>query len=81
MSLIMEDKRLNAKLFLKWAGGNTQLLNELEVRLPENIKSTKVIDSYVEPFVGGGALFFFLRNRYKINKANNVVNSLVKHYN
>lgn len=62
-------KELNAKPFLKWVGGKTQLLNGLESRLPDRIKSTKEIDCYVEPFVGGGALFFYLKNRYKINKA------------
>ena len=38
--------------FIKWVGGKTQLLPELRKRLPEHI------DTYVEPFVGGGALFF-----------------------
>lgn len=37
---------------LKWVGGKRQLLPELRKRLP------KGITQYVEPFVGGGALFF-----------------------
>ena len=65
----MKKRTLNTKPFLKWVGGKTQLLNDLEARLPENIKSAKVIDCYIEPFVGGGALFFYLKNRYQINKA------------
>ena len=60
---------VNARPFLKWVGGKTQLLNELEARLPESIKSNKVINCYIEPFVGGGALFFYLRNKYQINEA------------
>lgn len=40
--------------FLKWAGGKTQLLPHLENYFPSEI------ESYVEPFVGGGAVFFFL---------------------
>lgn len=60
---------MNAKPFLKWVGGKTQLLNELEGRLPDDINVTKVINCYIEPFVGGGALFFYLRNRYQIHKA------------
>lgn len=43
-----------AKPFLKWAGGKTQLIPELIKRMP-----TKS-NTYIEPFVGGGALFFFL---------------------
>lgn len=41
-----------AKPFVKWAGGKTQLLPELLPRLP------KQFDNYFEPFLGGGALFF-----------------------
>lgn len=58
-----------AKPFLKWVGGKTQLLEELESRLPKRIKQTKIIPSYIEPFVGGGALFFYLKSRYRIKKA------------
>lgn len=60
---------INAKPFLKWAGGKTQLLNELIKRLPYTIKNTYTIDSYIEPFVGGGAMFFYLKNRYNIKKS------------
>jgi DNA adenine methylase len=60
---------LNAKPFLKWAGGKTQLLHVLEKRLPPAIRQSKTIDVYVEPFVGGGALFFYLKNHYKVHKA------------
>lgn len=63
------DKRLLAKPFLKWAGGKTQLLEELASRLPQQIKETGRIASYVEPFVGGGAFFFYLRNMYTIEEA------------
>ena len=38
--------------FVKWVGGKAQELRQLTKRLPEHI------GTYVEPFVGGGALFF-----------------------
>jgi len=38
--------------FVKWAGGKTQLLDEIKKRMP------KSFNHYFEPFVGGGALFF-----------------------
>lgn len=41
-----------AQPFLKWAGGKTQLLNELVKRVP------KEFGTYFEPFIGGGALYF-----------------------
>lgn len=40
------------KPFVKWLGGKTQLLPELRRRMPRHIHT------YIEPFVGGGALFF-----------------------
>ena len=43
-----------ARPFLKWAGGKTQILDELVERAPARI------DTYYEPFLGGGALFFRL---------------------
>ncbi|MGI0035766.1 MAG: DNA adenine methylase, partial [Nitrososphaera sp.] len=39
--------------FLKWAGGKTQLLPELERHVPK-------FNRYFEPFFGGGAFFFRL---------------------
>ncbi len=52
-----------AKPFLKWAGGKTQLLDEIDARLPEGLK-TGEIDTYTEPFLGGGAVFFHIAQRY-----------------
>jgi len=62
-------EKSNVKPFLKWAGGKTQILPELEKRLPSIINDTGIIENYVEPFVGGGALFFHLYNRYDIKKS------------
>lgn len=44
------------KPFAKWAGGKTRLLPEIVARLPVDWQA------YHEPFVGGGALFFWLRS-------------------
>ena len=57
-----------AKPFLKWAGGKRQLLDDLERNLPEEIKSGK-IDTYFEPFIGGGALLFHMMEKKYIKKA------------
>ena len=46
-----------ARPFLKWAGGKRQLISEIEARLPADIDECT---TYVEPFVGGGALLFHL---------------------
>jgi DNA adenine methylase len=40
---------------LKWAGGKRWLINRSELHIPQNF------NRYVEPFFGGGALFFHLR--------------------
>ena len=53
-----------AKPFLKWAGGKRQLITTIEGVLPKNIEE---LDTYIEPFIGGGALLFhFLeKNQFK----------------
>ena len=50
-----------ARPFLKWAGGKRQLLPEIEGRLPSDIAECT---TYVEPFIGGGAVLFHLLGRY-----------------
>lgn len=70
MTLVKREMELaNAKPFLKWAGGKTQLLPEFEKRLPSSVKKDKVIKSYIEPFIGGGAMFFFLKRNYHVKKS------------
>ncbi|MBN2020305.1 MAG: DNA adenine methylase [Sedimentisphaerales bacterium] len=54
-----------ARPFLKWAGGKTQLLDEIDIRLPIKEIESGQIDSYIEPFVGGGALFFHVARKYQ----------------
>lgn len=51
-----------AKPFLKWAGGETQLLSEIEQALPCEIYKDKF--SYVEPFIGSGAVLFWMLNNF-----------------
>jgi DNA adenine methylase len=54
-----------AKPFIKWAGGKKQLLPDLLTKVPENY------DEYIEPFLGGGALFFALcPAKAKLNDSN-----------
>lgn len=51
-----------AKPFLKWAGGKTQLITEIERSLPYEITNRKF--TYVEPFVGSGAVLFWMLNNF-----------------
>jgi DNA adenine methylase len=52
--------------FMKWAGGKTQLLSEFSKRLPPEMMNGE-ITRYVEPFVGGGAMFFYLSRRFSFD--------------
>ncbi|WP_128692919.1 DNA adenine methylase [Methanoculleus taiwanensis] len=60
-------KTQNAKPFLKWAGGKGQLLKEFEIRLPEEVRKG-LTNTYVEPFVGGGAVYFYINNQYQFDE-------------
>ena len=77
--------------FIKWVGGKRQILSQIDLYLP------KKYNKYIEPFVGGGALFFYLLqenailidnnpdliNCYKIikEKVELLIDSLKKHKN
>ena len=52
--LFDSNNYVKAKPILKWAGGKTQMLDILVSNAP------KQYNKYIEPFVGGGALFFEL---------------------
>lgn len=55
--------RAIAKPFLKWAGGKTQLLPEIEKALPKEIYTWKSF-TYIEPFAGSGAVLFWMLHKF-----------------
>ena len=57
-----------AKPFLKWAGGKGQLLNQFRDFYPAELKSG-TISRFFEPFIGGGAVFFDVVQKYNIQSA------------
>jgi DNA adenine methylase len=77
--------------FLKWVGGKRQIMPVIDQHLPKNIKY------YIEPFIGGGAVFFHLQpkkailndfnseliNVYKVIKddVESLLKDLLKHKN
>ena len=59
-------KRLNtypARPFIKWVGGKTQLLDDIKKTLPCDFSHREAV-TYVEPFVGGGAVLFWILQEY-----------------
>ena len=52
-----------AKPFIKWAGGKSQLIEQLDARLPADFDNWEDV-TYIEPFVGGGAMLFYMLQRY-----------------
>ena len=58
-----------AKPFVKWVGGKTQLLDDIKKALPRNLSQINDV-TYIEPFVGGGAVLFWVLQEYpNITKA------------
>ncbi len=54
------EAQTDIRPILKWAGGKTQLLSALASHIPSNFSR------YVEPFIGGGALFFALQPEHAL---------------
>ena len=54
--------------FLKWAGGKGKLIDQIALHLPLALKTGR-IKKYFEPFLGGGALFFWLSEQYDFESA------------
>ena len=52
-----------AKPFIKWVGGKSQLIEQLDAQLPAHFDNWENV-TYIEPFVGGGAMLFYMLQRY-----------------
>lgn len=67
MERVISKRMLNsktlAKPFVKWAGGKGALIKQLIEYLPANFNEYKNV-TYVEPFVGGGAMLFYMLTHY-----------------
>jgi DNA adenine methylase len=70
------ENMTQARPFIKWVGGKTQLLDEVRKSLPRDFASRQHV-TYVEPFVGGGAVMFWILQAYpNIERA--VINDINK---
>lgn len=64
----------NGKPFVKWVGGKGQLIEQLESMLPAGFGTRKNV-TYIEPFVGGGAMLFHMLQTYS-NISSIVINDI-----
>jgi DNA adenine methylase len=62
-TITTEKRKIIAKPFLKWAGGKQKLVKNFVDLFPSEINTGK-IQKYVEPFIGGGALYFHIAQAY-----------------
>lgn len=59
---------VGARPFLKWAGGKGQLLTKFQELYPKQLVD-KQINTFYEPFLGSGAVFFDIAQNYNIERA------------
>ena len=57
-----EKTKIEVPTFLKWAGGKRQLLEQFDKYFPNDI------ENYVEPFLGGGSVLFYILKYKKPKK-------------
>ena len=62
-----------AKPVLKWAGGKAKLIPIFEERYPKELIDGK-INTYIEPFIGGGAVLFSMLSKYNFGRV--VINDI-----
>ncbi len=55
--MLTENTEHKAKPFIKWVGGKTQLISSIKQALPNELHNVDEL-TYIEPFVGGGAMLF-----------------------
>lgn len=67
-----DEKVINLKPLVKWSGGKTDEIKTILPYFPENY------ETYIEPFVGGGALYFHLYPSKAV--INDVHNELIDFY-
>ncbi len=65
---------MKAKPFIKWVGGKGQLIEQLEALLPADFDRWENV-TYIEPFVGGGAMLFHMLQTHK-NITTAVINDI-----
>lgn len=63
-----EAEPVQVKPFLKWAGGKTQLLPQIRRHFPAELQDGR-IRKHVEPFLGGGAVFLDVAQRFRLDSA------------
>ena len=66
---------MKAKPFVKWVGGKSQLIEQLEALLPADFDQWENV-TYIEPFVGGGAMLF-----YMLQKHSNIKSAIINDIN
>ena len=69
---ICEDINITLKPIIKWSGGKTDEINIIKPYIPNNYST------YLEPFVGGGALYFYLNPKKAV--INDVHKELIYFY-
>ncbi len=57
---------MTTKPFVKWAGGKRQILDKINEYIKDSLNGTSKGFTYIEPFLGGGAVFFDLKPKKAI---------------
>lgn len=67
------------KPIIKWLGGKRKEISKFEKYFPDFVKQKEKF-TYVEPFIGGGAVYFYMENNDGYNVINDFESELMNFY-
>lgn len=68
MVIKLDKSIMRIPTFLKWVGGKRKTLEKIDQEIKDYIKKNRRLKRYHELFIGGGSVFFHVKQKYKFKR-------------